>query len=263
MKHLLIPILFSALAFVQAAEVRVPAGIDHAPLDALLRRYVDDKGLVDYAAWKKSEADLKALDRYLAQFAPAPKEAATGGGRIASLVNAYNAFTLRFILRNYPTESIRKLDDPFDGKRYRVGGRDVSADEIEHDTLRPLIGWKVHSLVVCAARSCPPLRNRAFRADSWEKTMRDRYRAWLAREDLNQYMPRRDRVEISKIFDWYEKDFTGANEVKDILGRFGPGAHRDFLSGGRYKIKYLDYHWGLNDQSDLGKEYKRGFFSIF
>ena len=260
----LIPLLSLALfAPVHADKVVVPSGIDHDPLDTLLQTYVDDKGLVDYAAWKDSPRDLAKLNTYLAQFAPRPKTPAKGDEQIASLINAYNAFTLKLILDHYPTESIRELDDPFDGEHYRVGGRDVSADEIEHDTLRPIIGWKVHALVVCAARSCPPLHTRAFRADTWEDTMRDRYRVWLARTDLNAYMPGNRRAKVSKIFKWYKEDYKGDHEVEDILGRFGPARHRRFLASGKYKIRYKDYHWGLNDQSDLGKDYTRGFFSIF
>jgi len=39
--------------------------IDHRAWDALLRRHVDGAGRVDYAAWKRSAADLQALDGYL------------------------------------------------------------------------------------------------------------------------------------------------------------------------------------------------------
>jgi hypothetical protein len=256
-----LPLFFLYALPLLADPVKVPADIDHTAFDTLLQKYVDKQGLVDYAAWKKSKPDMAALDTYLAQFASGSQ--ASGNEEIASLINAYNAFTLDFILDHYPTPSIRKLDDPFDGKRYLIGGRKVSADEIEHDTLRPLIGWKVHALVVCAARSCPPLYTQAFTAETWEDTMADRYKTWLARPDLNTYRPQKDRVELSKIFDWYEKDFTGPNTVKDILTRYGPPAQQTFLSSKDYKIKYLDYHWGLNDQSDLGKDYKHSIFSIF
>ncbi|HKK17753.1 MAG TPA: hypothetical protein VJ952_03645 [Opitutales bacterium] len=86
--------------------------------------YVDDRGLVDYRSWKESQADLDKLRSYLDQFAPADSEAATGDERIASLINAYNAFTIDFILKNYPTKSIRLLDDEFKGKRYRIKYKD-------------------------------------------------------------------------------------------------------------------------------------------
>jgi hypothetical protein len=37
-----------------APTITVPAGIDHAPWDALLATYVDERRLVDYAAWSNT-----------------------------------------------------------------------------------------------------------------------------------------------------------------------------------------------------------------
>ena len=262
--------LFPALVLTAGAQpVEPPKGIDHQPLNELLARYVNDQGLVAYAAWKESPEDRKNLRDYLAQFNAVGSEAATGDERIASLINAYNAFTISFILDNYPTESIRLLDDEFKGKRYLIAGKLWSAEDIEIATLRPLIGWKMHSVVVCAARSCPPLLNEAYFADDWEEKMEERYRLWLARPDLNSYHPdqgwgSRGEVDISKIFSWHKVDFKGEVSVQDVLARFGPEKYRAFLEKADYRIKYEDYHWGLNDQSDLGADYKHSFLkSLF
>lgn len=217
-------LVVGVLAFFHAAlgaTPPVPSGIDHGPWDELAQRYVDERGLVDYGTWKANSADVDALKNYLAQFAPVPETPATGDEKIAALINAYNAFTIEFILDHYPTESIRLLDDPFDGKRHTVGGQQVSVDDIEHAMLRPLIGWKVHSVVVCAARSCPPLLNRAYLPETWEAQMKERYRTWLAREDLNAFDTGRFRrtVEVSRIFSWYSEDYTGENTIEAVLRR--------------------------------------------
>ncbi|HKK17335.1 MAG TPA: hypothetical protein VJ952_01530 [Opitutales bacterium] len=112
------------IADLGAQLVEPPRGIDHQPWHELVQRYVDNRGLVDYQNWKESQADLKKLRSYLEQFASADAESATGDERIASLINAYNAFTIDFILQNYPTKSIRLLDDEFKGKRYRIKHKD-------------------------------------------------------------------------------------------------------------------------------------------
>lgn len=255
-----------AIASVSTASAitTVPREIDHEPLDTLLQKYVDDKGLVDYAGWHSSSEDVAELKSYLAQFAPEEGDVAEGDDLIASLINAYNAFTIEFILDHFPTESIRSLDDPFEGKRHHVGGTPISVDDIEHNLLRPIIGWKAHSVVVCAARSCPPLLDSAYFEDDWEEKMEERYRVWLARPDLNEYAPRRNRVNVSKIFDWYSEDFGGDSSVKAILSRFGPEEHRAFLRSGDYRIRFMDYHWGLNAQSDLGEDYQHSWLrSLF
>lgn len=253
-------VMFMLLGLLVRAQLpEVPSGIDHAPFDRLLQRYVDDRGLVDYAGWKANAADVGELEAYLAQFAPEPDIPAEGDERISSLLNAYNAFTLGFILQHYPVESIRLLDSPFEGRRYAVGGQMVSADDLEHGMLRPVIGWKVHALVVCAARSCPPLHTRAFTAEAWEQQMAERYRIWLARQDLNRFDPdggRKGEVSISRIFRWYAEDYHGENSLQNILERYAPDEFSDFLKIRAYRIRYLPYHWGLNDQGETGEGYR-------
>lgn len=246
--------------FVLPPAYAVPSGIDHQSWDELLQKYVDARGLVDYSGWHGSVEDRQELDAYLEQYAPADQAQATGDEATAALINAYNAFTIRFILENFPTESIQLLDSPFDGKRHRLDGELLSLDDIEHQLLRPSIGWKVHSVVVCAARSCPPLLDRAYFGHDWEEKMRERYRLWLGREDLNRIRPEANRVELSKIFDWYSEDFRGEHSVRSILARFGPEEHKEFLESGKYRIGYLDYHWGLNAQSELGADYEHSFW---
>ena len=46
---------------IAAPTVTVPAGINHAPWDVLLRKYVDDRGLVNYRAWKTDIGDMQSL----------------------------------------------------------------------------------------------------------------------------------------------------------------------------------------------------------
>lgn len=237
----------------------VPTDLDMAPWDQLLKSYVDEQGLVAYQKLKDHPADLKTLDTFIARYAALPEKPAEGESEIAALINLYNALTLRWILQNYPTESIRSLDNSFGGARWPVAGRTISLDEIEHENLRPLFGWKVHATIVCAARSCPPLQREAFTAANLEALTAQSYRAWLGREDLNRYEPNARRVSLSPIFKWFKDDFTGDGAVPKVLERFGPEAHRAFFAAGNFKVGYLDYRWGLNDQSGLGMKYKAGW----
>ncbi len=248
-------------------NVEVRAGIDHSELDRLLRKYVNEQGLVNYTAWKQSAADLSALEEYLKQFATkidrpsqssgAAGNPARGNEKAASLVNAYNAFVLQWILKNYPTESIWQLKDSFRGTRNEIGSHNVSLDDIEHGTLRQLIGYRSHAVLVCGARSCPPLERFAYTADKFEEQNDLAYHAWLGREDLNKFSPNERKVEISSIFKWFKQDFDKAGGIPEILGRYAPKSLRDFATGGKYEIKYLPYNWGLNDQGPHGRHYSR------
>ncbi len=261
-------VLAAVISRAQTGEnVEVRAGIDHGEFDRLLKTYVNEQALVNYAAWKQNAADVTALDRYLDQFASkidpsspgsgAAGNAAQGNEKAASLANAYNAFVLRWILSGYPTESIWQLRDSFTGKRHEIGGRKVSLDDIEHGTLRPLLGYRAHALLVCAARSCPPLQRFAYTADNFEEQNDRAYRAWLGREDLNNFSPNEKKVEISSIFKWSKRDFEKAGGVPNVLGRYAPQSVREFAASGKYDIKYLPYNWGLNDHGAYGRNYNR------
>ena len=253
----LITLVSSLFAF-EGEPVVVPSGINHDVWDGLLAKYVDDNGLVAYAEWKANQADLRRLDQYLAQFAQTPAPAATSEDKAASLINLYNALTVRTILENYPTDSIQSLAKPFDTKRLKVGGEDVSLDDIEHGSLRPLIGYRAHAVLVCAARSCPPLQRFAYRKEKLNAQIDTAYLAWLGRDDLNRFLPNEKKVEISSIFDWFRKDFDKAGGTKQVLAKHAPQTARSFLASDDYAITYLPYNWALNDQGSQAKGYSRG-----
>jgi Protein of unknown function, DUF547 len=238
-------------------NVEVRTGITHEEYERLLKKYVNEQGLVNYSGWKQNAVDLSALDQYLKQFAGKVDKPARGNERAATLVNGYNAFVLRWILSSYPTESIWQLKDSFTGKRNEIGGRKVALNDIEHGTLRPLIGYRAHAVLVCAARSCPPLQRFAYATDKFEEQNDRAYRTWLAREDLNKFSPNEKKVEISSIFKWFKQDFEKAGGVPKILGRYAPQSAREFAASGKYDTKYLPYNWGLNDQGPHGRNYSR------
>ncbi len=247
-------------------NVNVRSGINDDGFDRLLKKYVNEQGLVNYGAWKRNAADVSALDEYLNQFAPKPDNPAQGNEKAATLVNAYNAFVLRWILSNYPTQSIWQLKDSFSGKRNEIGGGKVSLDDIEHGALRPLIGYRAHAVLVCAARSCPSLQRFAYTADKFDEQDDQAYRTWLARDDLNKFLPNEKKAEISSIFKWFKQDFDQAGGIPKILGRYAPAPVREFAADGKYDTKYLPYDWGLNDQGPHGRNYSQAqllFDNIF
>ena len=247
-------------------NVEVRSGINHGDYDRLLKKYVNERGLVNYSGWKQNQADIQALDDYLKQFASKIDNPAQGNEKAASLVNAYNAFMLQWILTNYPTESVWSLKDSFTAKRINIGGRTVSFNDIENGALRPLLGHRAHSVLVCAARSCPPLQRSAYSAQKFDEQDNHAFHTWLGREDLNRFLPGEKRAELSSIFKWFEGDFDKAGGVPKILGRYAPEPVRDFAASGKYDIKYISYNWGLNDQGPHGRSYGKAnliFDNIF
>jgi Protein of unknown function, DUF547 len=238
-------------------RVAVTAGIEHGEWSHLLAKYVDERGLVDYARWKRTPPDLDALRAYLARIAAPPQPTAAGDDLAASLINAYNAATIGWVLESFPIGSIRSTDDPFSERRHRVGGQAVSLDDIEHGTLRPLIGYRVHATLVCAARSCPPLWREAYEAARLDAQLDSAMRAWLARGDLNQVRPAENRFRVSAIFRWFADDFEKAGGVRAVLQRYTPPEIARRLGDPRLEIQFLRYDWGLNDRGGRGARYGR------
>lgn len=250
-----------------AKEVQIPSGIDHSAWDRLLKKYVNEQGLVDYQAWKNSQEDRQALDAYLKQFAARPENPAKGGEKAAALVNAYNAIAIQTILEKYPVESIHEVDDPFKQRKWTLGGEKGSLNDIEHGSLRPAIRWQAHSVLVCAARSCPPLQRHAYRAGEFDKQVADAYTDWLARDDLNKFFPQENKAKLSKIFDWFRKDFEKSESVAQVIQRYGPPDAQKLVADGKnFEVEYFSYNWGLNDQGERGRNYTKAsliFDNIF
>jgi hypothetical protein len=233
----------------------VPAGIKNDSYDRLLKKYVNAQGLVAYERWKNNADDIKALDEYLAQFA-ASGMAASGNERFASLINAYNAFVVQWILKNYPTESIWALKSSFKDKRYKLSGATLSLNDIENQMLRPEFGYRTHAVLVCAARSCPPLQQSPYTASGLEDEVARAYRTWLGRTDLNEFLIDKNEANVSSIFKWFKGDFEKSGGAKAILAKYAPAPAKPLLERKDCKITYKNYNWGLNDQGSHGRNYK-------
>ncbi len=239
-------------------EVKCPSGIDHGAWDKLLKKYVDEKGLVNYTALKASQADMSAFDGYLKQFAAKADKPAEGMELAAALTNAYNAIAVRTVLQSYPMESIHEAKKPFEAKDWTIGGAKVSLNDIENATLRPLLKYRAHSVLVCAARSCPPLQRTAYAAESFEAQSDKAYTVWLAREDLNKFMPGEKKAEISEVFKWFKADFEKSLSVPKVIAQYGPPAAKELTEDGKqFETSYLSYNWGLNDQGSHGRNYSK------
>lgn len=247
---LLLGCWFVSSGLASPTRFAVSADLEVGTLQRLLHTYVDDQGRVNYSAWRQNPADRQALDAWLGLLAPVPANPAETGGaaHIAGLVNAYNAFTLKLILDHPEAARITDIPGAWKKKQWPLAGREVSLDEIEHEALRPLYGWRVHALIVCAAASCPPLQREAFTAANLESLGERAWTTWLGRPDLNGYDPTNRRVDVSSIFQWFSQDFVGDGALSKILVRYGPPELRSFFERGEFSVHYRGYDWQLNAQ---------------
>lgn len=178
--------------------------------------------------------------------------------KAASLTNAYNAIAIRTVLKAYPIESIHETEKPFETKAWKVGGATVSLNDIENGTLRPMLKYRAHSVLVCAARSCPPLQQTAYTASNFEAQNDKAFTIWLAREDLNKFMPQEKKAEISEIFKWFKGDFEKSLSVPKVIAQYGPQPAKELTAGGAaFETTNIPYNWGVNDQGERGRSYSK------
>jgi len=243
------------MGYAASCAVAFGQDLDHSAWSAILQQYVTVNSRVNYAGIKAN--GNARLDAYLEQIAKPWPATLDENARKAALINAYNALTIRWIISNFPVKSIWRTKGPFRVVRHRVNGGVESLDSVE-TRLRDMGDPRIHGALVCAARSCPPLRREAYTREAVDGQLDDNFRVWLAVDSNNQFLPGKQLAKVSKIFDWYAADFAPAGGVPAVLGKFAPP--RMFASTN--KLEYLKYNWGLNDNGSLGDSYSSFEFYI-
>lgn len=215
-----------------------PVALSHETWDQLLRQHVSAEGKVNYKGFQKSKAKLNT---YLDDLAKNPvQDSWSKAEKMAYWINAYNAFTIKLIVDHYPTTSITKLYEgkPWDVKWIKLGDKTYSLNNIENDILRPQFkDARIHFALNCAAKSCPPLLNRAWTAENLEETLDQRAKAFINNPQFNKINA--DEVQLSKIFDWYASDF---GNVIDFLNQYATKK-----INAKATVKYTEYDWALNE----------------
>jgi len=214
--------------------------VDHSIYGELLGKHVKN-GFVGYQGFKNEEGKL---DSYLKVLERTDTKKLARNEQFAFYINAYNAWTIKLILSEYPgVESIKDLGSilksPWKKEFCRIDGGVVTLDHIEHGILRPRFkDPRVHFAINCALISEPYL------GSTLDQQLDDSVRAFV--NDSKNNRLDEDTLYVSKIFKWFAEDFDD-----DVYGFFLQYAE-DNLKGeletkkGKVKIKYLDYDWSLN-----------------
>ena len=229
------------------AEKPDGARFGHSAFDALLKKHVDEAGMVDYRGLK---ADAASLDAYIATLAKAPLADLGRNERLTLLINAYNAFTLRLILDHYPVKSIKDIpaDQRWDAKRWNIGGNVWSLNQIEQEQIRPHFKEpRIHFALVCAAIGCPPLRNEAYAADRLEAQLAAQAQYVHTHDRWFQFDANGNVVKLTSLYNWYAGDFEQvAGSVLNFAARYSPPLKAALDAGRKPKVEFLNYDWSLN-----------------
>ena len=241
MKHLLLLALTLVLA-------SAPSQAKHELFTQVLSDHVKD-GQVDYPAIKKDSRFAK----YLKQISSVNPSQLKGDGLKSYWINAYNAFTIKLINDNWPVKSIMdiKKGKAWDEVHFVVNGQKYTLNQIEHKILRPLGDARIHFALVCAAKSCPPLRSEAYEAGKLSKQLNDQGRTFLRDHDLNKFNVRERTADLSQIFNWFGDDFAKSKSgvLKSLTPYLDKEAAADIKkNASKWSVQYLNYDWSLNKQ---------------
>lgn len=241
-----------------SAPATTPSRVPFANYEALLLAAV--KGdRVDYQVVGKRSADLLAFVQENAQLDPARFANFTRDQQLAYYLNAYNARVLQ-VLSQSAVKSIMDIPGVFDKQTFTLNRQEITLNDLENKLIRAQFKEpRIHFALNCGARSCPALQNRPFRAETLEKQLDDGARAFLKRSDALSVDLQTGDVKLSKIFEWFEQDFTGGSS------RPRPGLKREqeavlyfvsrhvsslewqkHLAIGPVKLSYMDYDWARN-----------------
>lgn len=222
--------------------------VTHELWDALLKKHVRADGFVDY---KGFIGDSIALNRYLALLESAhPNDKHwTRHEQMAYWINAYNAYTIRLVIRNYPVASIKDIkkgvafiNSVWDIKFIKIQGFTYDLNNIEHNILRAVFkDARIHAAINCASWSCPRLLTEAFTATQLDSQLDGAMQGFVNDPARNRITA--EKAEISEIFKWFKGDFErDAGSLRNFLNRYSNEKITD-----KTDISHIDYDWRLNE----------------
>ena len=139
----------------------------------------------------------------------------------------------------------------------------MTLDAIEHEVLRAKFKEaRIHMAIVCASIGCPYLRKEPYTGDLLSEQLDEQSRKFMSSSDKFRIDKENNVVYLSPIFDWFGEDFVktytpesgfeeyGAREraVLNFVSRYASDLESSHLKKEKYRIKYLEYDWSLNEQ---------------
>lgn len=205
----------------------------------ILSNNVSSSGKVNYVSIKK---DLKTLEVAIVYYQEnTPKSSWSTNQKLAYWINAYNLFTIKLVVDNYPTSSIKNISGgkPWDKKFIELDGKTMSLNDIENGIIRKQFNEpRIHFAVNCASVSCPKLLNQEYTSSNLNTLLDKQAKRYI--NDKNENTFTSNSAKISNIFDWYKDDFKGG--VIPFLNKYLASP-----LPADTKISYEEYNWNLNN----------------
>lgn len=249
------------------------AAQDTRGYDELLDTYVRD-GEVYYRALK---SDRGRLDAFVNQIGGANVDRLSREEKIAFWINAYNALVLRTVVDHYPIagksaaypqKSVRQVPGAFERLPHRVAGRTLTLDQIEQTVLAEFNDPRIFFALGRGAEGGGRLRSEAYSAAKLETQLSEAAAECVNRQHCIQVDRQADKVVISPIFSWREKEFSAAYAEKApkpfadrspieraVLAFVQPRlltTEKEQLEKNTFKMEFGQFDWRLNDLTGRG-----------
>ncbi|WP_416897592.1 MAG: DUF547 domain-containing protein [Minwuia sp.] len=230
--------------------------VDHSVWARFLNRHlsIGGDGIARIGYGAVDAASRRSLDAYVEALTHVDPVGLARAAAMTYWINLYNALTVKVVLDHYPVTSIRDIDispglfanGPWGAKLVRIGGEELSLDDIEHRILRPI--WRdprVHYAVNCASIGCPNLQAEPFTAGRLDAQLDAAARDFINHPRGADFTD--DGLTVSSIYEWFADDFGGADEaVIAHLKLYAAPALAARLEGVT-RIDDDSYDWRLND----------------
>ena len=221
---------------------------------AVLMRYVDQQGRIDFFGLARDPGELDRVVAFVAETSPSSRSELfpDRNSKLAFYINAYNALAMYGVVHaGIPASlgGLRKFTF-FYLQKFMLGGKSISLYDLENDVIRPMGEERIHFALNCMVVGCPRLPRVAFDSVTLESQLEAAARTF-AGESRNVRMESSGReVWVSAIFDFYTKDFLEhAPSLIAYLNRYRSGPiPPDF------KVRFFDYDWTVNGQRRTDRE---------
>lgn len=210
--------------------------------DAFLKKHVQN-GQVAYKAINNQFAEIESLYRTIGE---TDLSKASDNEIKAFYINAYNLIVIYQVSKYYPLKSPLDQSGFFDKVKHTVAGVPMTLNFLEIKKL--ILTYKdprVHFALACAAVSCPPLADFAYMPGQLDQQLDTRTKLALNDPVWLKVRADQNKVYLSKIFEWYNKDFMmgGEGSVLEFINKY-----RIKNIPASYAIAYYEYDWGLNER---------------
>lgn len=270
-RKLYAPVVLNDLTPMDSGPVDDLASELMASINRLKQKYYDmHRGLVDYRAMRRSPEYFEycELAAHLKDFDPACLTSREQ--KLAFWINLYNTIVVHGIVELDLESSVREVENLFSHVCYQIGSYQFSPDDIEHGILRSnarppyrvlkalghgderaafaleRLDPRIHFALVCGSRSCAPINY--YQAERIDRQLDAAASNFINSSEV-VVLPEQDKVMLSQLFNWYQRDFGGRQGVFDFLLKYMDDEHKVVYlrkHAGDIEVEYLFYDWNLN-----------------